>query len=416
MSFQVRCRLDPRGDKHLNAPPNMRIAVRKEGVAGERRVSIVPESVKRLAAKKIEASVEAGAGAAAFASDDEYRTAGARVDSSLEALLADADAVVQIRPPRLEEVSRLKEGSALVSLLFPLVEHDLVRALAARKITAIAVDMIPRTTVAQMMDVLSSQATAAGYEAVLMAAAALPRFFPMLMTAAGTIAPARVLVLGAGVAGLQAIGTARRLGAVVEAFDVRKAVKEQVESLGAKFVEVEAEDAATAGGYARELSEESKRKQAEAIARHVAKADVVLCTALIPGRRAPVLVTADMVASMKAGSVIVDLAAEQQGNCELTKPGQTVVEHGVTIIGATDLTSRMCAHASQMYSRNMEKLLFYITKDGAWRLDFKDEIVVGSVITHAGEIVHPKVKELLAQAAPTGGPPTAPAPPGAGAA
>ena len=373
----------------------MRIAVRKEGGAGERRVSIVPESIKRLAAKKIEASVEAGAGSAAFASDDEYRTAGARVDSSLDALFADADAVVQIRAPRIEDVAKLKEGSALVSLLFPLVEHDLVRVLAARKITAIAVDMIPRTTVAQMMDVLSSQATAAGYEGVLMAAAALPKFFPMLMTAAGTIAPARVLVLGAGVAGLQAIGTARRLGAVVEAFDVRKAVKEQVESLGAKFVEVEAEDAATAGGYARELSEESKRKQAEAIARHVAKADVVLCTALIPGRRAPVLVTADMVASMKAGSVIVDLAAEQQGNCELTKPGQTVVEHGVTIIGVTDLTSRMCAHASQMYSRNMEKLLFHITKDGAWRLDFKDEIVAGSVITHGGEIVHARVKELL---------------------
>lgn len=373
----------------------MRIAVRKEGDAGERRVSIVPESIKRLAAKKIEASVEAGAGAAAFASDEEYRSAGARVDASLDALLADADAVVQIRAPRLEEVAKLKEGSALVSLLFPLVEHDLVRALAARKITAIAVDMIPRTTVAQMMDVLSSQATAAGYEGVLMAAAALPKFFPMLMTAAGTIAPARVLVLGAGVAGLQAIGTARRLGAVVEAFDVRKAVKEQVESLGAKFVDVETEDAATAGGYARELSEESKRKQAEALARHVAKADVVLCTALIPGRRAPVLVTADMVASMKAGSVIVDLAAEQQGNCELTKPGQTVVEHGVTIIGVTDLTSRMCAHASQMYSRNMEKLLFYITKDGAWKLDFKDEIVAGAVITHGGEIVHARVKELL---------------------
>ncbi len=239
------------GTSVLNAPPNMRIAVRKEGFAGERRVSIVPESIKRLAAKKIDASVEAGAGSAAFASDEDYRAAGARVDSTLDALLADADAVVQIRPPRIEEVGRLKEGSALVSLLFPLVEHDLVRALAARKITAIAVDMIPRTTVAQMMDVLSSQATAAGYEAVLMAAAALPKFFPMLMTAAGTIAPARVLVLGAGVAGLQAIGTARRLGAVVEAFDVRKAVKEQVESLGAKFVEVEAEDAATAGGYAR---------------------------------------------------------------------------------------------------------------------------------------------------------------------
>jgi NAD(P) transhydrogenase subunit alpha len=392
----------------------MRIAVRKEGGAGERRVSIVPESIKRLAAKKIEVSVEAGAGSAAFASDDEYRTAGARVDSSLDALLADADAVVQIRAPRIEEVARLKEGSALVSLLFPLVEHDLVRALAARKVTAIAVDMIPRTTVAQMMDVLSSQATAAGYEGVLMAAAALPKFFPMLMTAAGTIAPARVLVLGAGVAGLQAIGTARRLGAVVEAFDVRKAVKEQVESLGAKFVEVETEDAATAGGYARELSDESKTKQAEAIARHVAKADVVLCTALIPGRRAPVLVTAEMVASMKPGSVIVDLAAEQQGNCELTKPGQTVVEHGVSIIGVTDLTSRMCAHASQMYSRNMEKLLFYITKDGAWKLDFKDEIVAGSVITHGGEIVHARVKELVNPTAATA-PGGANAPPSAGA-
>jgi NAD(P) transhydrogenase subunit alpha len=379
----------------LNAPPIMRIAVRKESGAGERRVSIVPESVKRLAAKKIETSVEAGAGAAAFASDDEYKAFGARIDGTLDALLADADAVVQIRPPRIEEVARLKEGSALVSLLYPLVDHDLVRALAARKITSIAVDMIPRTTVAQMMDVLSSQATAAGYEAVLMAATALPKFFPMLMTAAGTIAPARVLILGAGVAGLQAIGTARRLGAVVEAFDVRKAVKEQVESLGAKFVEVEAEDAATAGGYAKELSEDAKKKQAEAIARHVAKADVVICTALIPGRRAPVLVTADMVASMKAGGVIVDLAAEQQGNCELTKSGETVVEHGVTIIGVTDMTSRMCAHASQMYSRNMEKLLFYITKDGAWKLDFKDEIVAGSVITHAGEIVHPKVKELI---------------------
>jgi NAD(P) transhydrogenase subunit alpha len=373
----------------------MRIAVRKEG-AGERRVALVPESVKRLAAKKLEVSVEAGAGALAFAADDEYRSLGARVDASLDALLADADAVLQIRPPSLDDVKRLKEGSALVSLLFPLVDHALVRALAARKVTAIAVDMIPRTTLAQMMDVLSSQATAAGYEAVLMAATALPKFFPMLMTAAGTIAPARVLVLGAGVAGLQAIGTARRLGAVVEAFDVRKVVKEQIESLGAKFVDVDLqEDAQTAGGYARELGDESKRKQAEAIARHAAKADVIICTALIPGRRAPVLVTADMVKSMRPGSVIVDLAAEQKGNCELTKPGQTTVEHGVTIIGATDLTSRMASHASQMYSRNMEKLLFYVTKDGAWKLDFKDEIVAGCVITHGGAIVHAKVKELV---------------------
>lgn len=372
----------------------MRIAVRKEGAAGERRVSIVPESVKRLAAKKIEVSVETGAGQGSFSSDDDYRASGARVDSSFDALVADADAVLQIRAPSVDDVKRLKEGSALVSLLFPLVDLDVVRALAARKVTALAVDMIPRTTVAQMMDVLSSQATVAGYEAVLMAAAALPKFFPMLMTAAGTIAPARVLILGAGVAGLQAIGTARRLGAVVEAFDVRKVVKEQVESLGAKFVEIEAEDAQTAGGYARELSEESKKKQAEAIALHVSKADVVICTALVPGRRAPVLVTAPMVEAMRSGSVIVDLAAEQQGNCALTRPGATVVEHGVTIIGETDLTSRMSAHASQMYSRNMEKLLFYVTKDGAFNLDFKDEIVAGSVITHGGEIVHAKVKEL----------------------
>jgi H+-translocating NAD(P) transhydrogenase subunit alpha len=373
----------------------MRIAVRKETAPGERRVAVVPDSVKRFAAKKIEVSVESGAGVASFASDDEYRAAGARVDGTLDQLLADADAVVQIRPPTLADVKRLKEGSALVSLLYPLSDQTLLSALKERKVTAIAVDMIPRTTVAQMMDVLSSQATAAGYEAVLMAAAALPKFFPMLMTAAGTIAPSRVLVLGAGVAGLTAIGTAKRLGAVVEAFDVRKVVKEQVESLGAKFVDAETEDAQTAGGYARELSEESKKKQADAVARHVAKADVVVCTALIPGRRAPVLVTAAMVKSMKAGSVIVDLAAEQQGNCELTKPGETVVEHGVTIIGATDMTSRLCAHASQMYSRNMEKLLFHVTKDGAWKLDLKEEIVAGSVITHAGEIVHAKVKELI---------------------
>jgi NAD(P) transhydrogenase subunit alpha len=373
----------------------MRIAVRKEG-AGERRVALVPDSVKRLAAKKIEVSVESGAGVGSFASDDEYRSLGARVDGSVDALFADADAVLQIRPPSLADVQRLKEGSTLVSLLFPLVSPAVVKALAARNVTAVAVDMIPRTTLAQMMDVLSSQATAAGYEAVLMAAAALPRFFPMLMTAAGTIAPAKVLILGAGVAGLQAIGTARRLGAVVEAFDVRKVVKEQVESLGAKFVEVpDTEDAQTAGGYAKELSEAAKKKQAEVIATHVAKADVVICTALIPGRRAPVLVTGDMVKSMKAGSVVIDLAAEQQGNCELTRPGETVVEHGVTLIGVTDLTSRMSAHASQMYSRNMEKLLFYVTKDGAWKVDFKDEIVAGSFITHGGSIVHPKVKEAV---------------------
>lgn len=357
-------------------------------------MAVVPESVKRLVGKKIQVTVEGGAGNASFASDDEYRAVGARVAPTLEATLAEADAVVQIRPPTREDVARLPEGCALVSLLYPLRDLDLVRALCDRRITAISVDMIPRTTMAQMMDVLSSQATVAGYEAVLMAAAVLPRFFPMLMTAAGTIAPARVLVLGAGVAGLQAIGTAKRLGAVVEAFDVRRVVKEQVESLGARFVEVDAEDAQGAGGYARELGEDAKRRQAEVIARHVAKADVVVCTALVPGKRAPVLVTGDMVRSMRAGSVVVDLAAEQQGNCELTRPGETVVEHGVTILGPTDAASRLCAHASQMYSRNTEKLLAHVTHDGAWHLDFGDEIVAGSVVTHDGAIVHPRVKEL----------------------
>lgn len=377
----------------------MKIKVHKEDAAGERRVAIVPESVKRLAAKKIAVTMADGAGVGSFFSDDDYRAAGAVADDNA----AVAEHIhLQIRPPSLAQAQQLAENSTLISLLYPLSNLELVKALAARRITAVAVDMIPRTTVAQMMDVLSSQATVAGYEAVLIAAAALPRFFPMLMTAAGTIAPARALVLGAGVAGLTAIGTARRLGAVVEAFDVRKVVKEQVESLGAKFVNVESEDAQSAGGYAKELGEEAKRKQAEAIAEHVRKADVVICTAQIPGRPAPLLVSEDMVKSMRAGSVIVDLAAEaavpggavaRPGNCALTRAGETVVAHGVTIIGANDTTSRLCAHASQMYSRNMEKLLLHFSKDGVWNLNFADEIISGCVITHAGEIVHARVKE-----------------------
>lgn len=290
----------------------------------------------------------------------------------------------------------MKEGATLIAPFYPLHQQALVRAIAAKKMTSIALDLIPRTTVAQMMDVLSSQATVAGYCAVLMAANELPRFFPMLMTAAGTIAPARVLILGAGVAGLQAIGTARRLGAVVEAFDVRKVVKEQVESLGAKFVEVEsAEDAQTAGGYAKETSDEYKKKQAEALARHVKTADVVIATALIPGQRAPILVTEDMVKTMKAGSVIVDLAAEQQGNCALTETGKVVEKYGVTIMGLLDLPSRLSLHASQMFSRNVEKLLLHVIKEGAWKLDPKDEITAGCLVTVSGDVVHAKVKERL---------------------
>lgn len=374
----------------------MKIAVLKEAVAHEKRVPIVPDSVKRLGQKKIDVVVEAGAGDRSLALDADYTKEGAKVEAGAAAAIAAADAVMRLRIPTLEEVSAMKEGSVLFAPLLPLVNHDLVKALAARKVTSFAVDFIPRTTVAQMMDVLSSQATAAGYHAVVMAAASLPRFFPMLITAAGTIAPATLLVLGAGVAGLSAIGTGKRLGARVEAFDVRKVVKEQVESLGAKFVEVDSkEDAQTAGGYAKEVSEEYKKKQAEAIAKHVAKADAIICTALIPGKKAPVLVTEEMVKTMKPGSVVVDLAAEQGGNCEGSESGKTVVKHGVTIIGNADLPSQVAVHASQMWSRNMEKLLFHVTKDGALKLDMKDEITAGCLITHEGEVVQSRVKEAM---------------------
>jgi NAD(P) transhydrogenase subunit alpha len=375
----------------------MKIAVLKEALAWERRVPIVPDSIKRLGQKKIEVVVESGAGERALAFDADSESAGARVLASARAAIADADCVMRLRVPSIDEVASLKEGSTLVGPILPLVNHDLVRALAARNITTLALDSIPRTTVAQMMDVLSSQATCAGYYAVVMAAGALPRFFPMLITAAGTIAPATLLVLGAGVAGLSAIGAGRRLGARVEAFDVRKVAKEQVESLGAKFVEVASdEDAQTSGGYAKEVSEAYKRKQAEAMAKHAAKADAIVCTALIPGKRAPVLLTEEMVKGMRPGSVIVDLAAEQGGNCALTEAGKTVVKHGVTIIGAADLPSHVAVHASHMWSRNMEKLLFHVTKDGALTCDDKDEIVRGCMITRGGEIVHEAVKEATA--------------------
>lgn len=374
----------------------MKIAVLKEAAPLERRVPIVPDSVKRLGQKKIELVVESGAGDRALSSDADYTREGATVAADQAAAIAAADAVMRLHVPSLDEVASMKEGSTLFAPMLPLVNHELVKALAARGVTSFAVDFIPRTTVAQMMDVLSSQGTAAGYYAVVMAAGALPRFFPMLITAAGTIAPATLLVLGAGVAGLSAIGAGKRLGARVEAFDVRKVVKEQVESLGAKFVEVDSEeDAQTAGGYAKEVSEEYKQKQAEVLAKHVAKADVVICTALIPGKKAPVLVTEDMVKAMKPGSVIVDLAAEQGGNCEGSESGQTVVKHGVTIVGAVNLPSNLAVHASQMWSRNMEKLMFHVTKDGALKLDMKDEITRGCLITHGGDVVQERVREAL---------------------
>lgn len=374
----------------------MQVALVVEETPTEKRVPIVPDSVKRLAAKNIHVALVANAGVKAGYLDSDYTALGATVAASPAALLKDADVVIRLRIPSEKDIAELKEGSVLVSPLLPLVNHRLVKALAAKNISAISVDSIPRTTLAQMMDVLSSQATVAGYYAVLLAASALPKFFPMLITAAGTIAPAKVLVLGAGVAGLQAIGMAKRLGAVVEAFDVRKAVKEQVESLGAKFVDVPTkEDAQTAGGYAKELSDEDKKRQSEILATHISKADVVITTALIPGKRAPVLVTEEMVKSMRPGSVIVDLAAEQDGNCALTEKGKTVIKHGVTLVGELDLPSHVAMHASQMYSRNMEKLLFHLTDKGAWKWDLNDEITRGCLITHQGKIVHEAVRTAV---------------------
>ncbi|MHC4607851.1 MAG: Re/Si-specific NAD(P)(+) transhydrogenase subunit alpha [Planctomycetota bacterium] len=371
----------------------MKIGVLKERAQGESRVSVIPETVQRVSKKAgVEFVVERGAGVRATFPDAEYEKAGATIVKSA----FDADLVIKILEPTADEIGRLKRGSALLSLLFPLSNHGAVKMLADRGIDAIATDMIPRTSAAQSMDVLSSQSNLAGYKGVVMAAEALPRFFPMMMTAAGTIRPAKVLVLGAGVAGLQAIATAKRLGASVEAFDVRRVVKEQVESLGARFVMVdEKEDAAGEGGYAKEASEDYRKRQGELVHKHIAKSDVVVTTALIPGRPAPKLITEQMVIDMPKGSVIVDIAAPMGGNCELTEPGRTVVRHDVTIIGHTNLPSTMPHHASQLYSRNMEKLLLHLVADGKLKWDMEDEITQGCAIVKGGEVVHPKVKEAM---------------------
>jgi NAD(P) transhydrogenase subunit alpha len=374
----------------------MRLAVLKEHTLGERRVAIVPETVKRLINKGFEVEVEAAAGANALFRDDAYLVAGATVEPNVETLYSHADLVVRIQAPNLREVKHLRPGTTLISTLDPLRNPALVHALAVRQIRAISIDLIPRTTLAQSMDVLSSQTTASGYHAVLLAAAALPRFFPMLMTAAGTIAPAKVLVLGAGVAGLQAIATARRLGAVVEAYDVRSSVKEQVQSLGARFIDIAGiEDAQTRSGYARTATSDEKQKQAETLRHHLARADVCITTALVPGCPAPRLISEDMLRGMRPGSIIVDLAAEQGGNCELCRPGETVVAHGVTIIGTLNLPSHVATDASQMYSRNLEKLILHLFKAGTSHIDLSDEIARGCLITDGGSIVHARVADTI---------------------
>lgn len=381
----------------------MRIGVPKETREGERRVALVPESCKKLVGKGIAVAVESGAGAASFFPDDAYRAVGATIENDVGALLGSADFVTKVQPPSLAEVGQLREGSLLLTTLLPIKNLDIVRALAERKSTAFSTDCIPRITRAQAMDTLSAMANVAGYKAVLIAANELAKYFPMLMTAAGTIFSAKVFVIGAGVAGLQAIATAKRLGATVTATDTRKAVAEQIQSLGARFVGVEStEDAQTASGYAQELSHEFYRKQTELIAQQCAAHDVVITTALIGGVKAPLLITADMVRKMQPGAVIVDLAAEAGGNCELTRPGQTVIENGVKIIGPLNLPSDMPRDSSTLYSRNLATFVLAFWQDGAFNLDLNDEIIKGALVTHAGQVLHAPSKAALETAGASG--------------
>jgi len=354
----------------------VRIGVPRELETGERRVALVPDAVTRLGAG-FDVVVEPGAGAAASFPDEAYREAGATVSESVW----DTDAVAKVRKPSPEEVARLRSGQVLVGFLEPLTDPAGIERLAERGVHAFAMESIPRITRAQSMDALSSQATVSGYKAVLIAADRLPRFLPMLMTAAGTVTPAKVLVLGAGVAGLQAIATAHRLGAVVSGFDVRPVVREQVESLGATFLDLGIIGEETAGGYALELTEDEQRRQQEALEERIPEYDVAITTALIPGRAAPRLIPASAVAKMRPGSVIVDLAAEAGGNCELTEPGEIVERDGVTIVGLTNIPSTMPFHASQLYARNVSSLLQHLAPDGELALDWDDEITAGACVT-----------------------------------
>jgi NAD(P) transhydrogenase subunit alpha len=384
----------------------MKIAIAKEIEVGERRVAVIPDTVARLIKQGLEVLVEAGAGERAYFPDADYEAAGARIVQDAAQLWGEADILLKVGPPQEREngqleVNLLREGAVLISFLNPLRTPEVIQHLAERKVTAFSMEMIPRTSRAQSMDALSSQAGVAGYKATLIAAAALPKFFPMLTTAAGTIAPAKVFVMGAGVAGLQAIATARRLGAVVEAFDIRPAVKEEVQSLGAKFVEVKLEeDTVAAGGYAKEVSEAAKQRSREVVTEHVRQSDVVITTAQVPGKKAPLLVTEEMVNQMKPGSVIVDLAADQGGNCACTEPGKDVVHHGVTIIGTINLPASMPIHASQMYAKNLLTLVQYLVKDGALQLNFEDDIVNSACVVHAGEIRNQRVREALGSPSP----------------
>jgi NAD(P) transhydrogenase subunit alpha len=361
----------------------MRIGVPKESAAGERRVALVPEIVGKLVPSGFEVLVERGAGEAASFPDSGYEEAGARL---VDDAWSEAEAMVKVQKPSGEEVARLREGQVLIGFLQPLTDADGIQRLAERGVVAFAMESIPRITRAQPMDALSSQATVSGYKATLLAAERLPRFFPMLMTAAGTVAPAKVLVLGAGVAGLQAVATSRRLGAVVTGFDVRPVVREQIESLGASWLDLGIAGEETEGGYAQQLSDEQQRQQQEELEKRLPEFDVVITTALIPGRAAPRLIPAGAVRAMRPGSVIVDLAAEAGGNCELTEPGEETVREGVTIVGFTNLPSSMPFHASQLYARNVSALLHHLAPEGELTLDWDDEITAGACVAGKQEV------------------------------
>jgi NAD(P) transhydrogenase subunit alpha len=374
------------GDASPGRPMALIVSAVRETTSGETRVALVPDLVPKLTKAGLDVLIQSDAGAAAGFPDSAYLDKGARVGPDC---LEQADIILKVQPPTQDESSRIKVGATLIGFLQPYSNAAGIKALAARRVSAFAMELMPRITRAQVMDALSAMSTVAGYKAVLIAANRLPKFFPLLMTAAGTVTPARVLVLGAGVAGLQAIGTAKRLGAVVEAYDTRPAVKEQVESLGGKFVELplETQDAQAATGYAKAQSQEFYQKQQQLMLQYVSAADAVITTALVPGKRAPILVSEEMVKAMRPGSVIVDLAAEQGGNCALTQPGQEIVRHGVVIAGPLNLPSTLPFHASQMYSRTVTNYLVHLLKEGKIQFDLSDELTRAPLVTHAGEIV-----------------------------
>ena len=381
----------------------MIIGITRELVAGENRVSLCPDNVQSLVDKGLELWVEQNAGAQAGFSDDDYISVGAKVVSDRDELFAKSDVILQVQSfgsnteNADDDLKRLKAKQLVIGMMDPLAQPQAAQQVAGTGATAIALEMVPRISRAQSMDVLSSMATLAGYRSVLLGAEAAPRILPMLMTAAGTLQPARVLIMGVGVAGLQACATAKRLGAVVEAYDVRPAAREQIISVGATPVELDlpTESSEGAGGYAKKQSEEFLRMQREQMTEVVARQDIIITTAAIPGAKSPILVTEDMLKAMKAGSVLVDLAAERGGNCESTQMGKTVVAHGVTIVGPENLASDVAFHASQMYGNNIQTLLELILEEGQINLDFEDEIVAGTVIAHAGEVPHPYMRKLL---------------------